>query len=968
MWRLLWAGALICALFVFPAGALALDVDSLPVWNPDSLVPQSAPAVADTAVTEQHIETHGYKTMQVTVGDGDTQVDQQLRLSINGFVGDSVYIDALLSDVDRKAGDQTTATLQEVDQIYFRATSRHWMLHLGDLTWKDADLGLFSVERTTLGGMVGFRTNYSDVRAVAGTDGVNRVVRTFAGVSGQREGYSLSGDGSYIAVVPQSETVWINGEKLARGKDYEVNYAGGLLNFQGSRMPGIEDEIRVEYDSYETDNIMGLYGVTGTFRHPNLYLDVSGFRLEHDVDRLKKGVWTDEDYEMLKRDNGDEFVRDDSLGALHRPNRTEMAGARLRLQGKHRYFADFELATARRDSNTLSDDVGGPSGRAFRWLVTTDSTASMKRFPVAFSAYGNYIADGFDFSGFQGSDNDWNSYKLRDEWDLDSALLANGNYRHDEFAMRLRMGPEWFGNLSWGYRQGDEMRWNSSRIKGTLTHKTENRLGEASLVHVQSQTEVERERIQGLLSENWTRGLVRPFVTADGRYTKRDSAGLEDAELSLRSSIGTLLSADAWNVREAVEVWDVSHGGDSYPGEDGETTLHSYDKWVDSLRQIRWNQSVEVHLKQFDLTHFLQYEHRDLAEGAEEHAWAGDLAGRFGSEASGIQGAVSHKLGLTEEQIYTPIYKAVAKGTGNVRYDSLTGAFIEGVDNGDFVYEGMGRNDSVGAVLGSNAAFEASLEIRPGRLFGVNTGILRDIKLGGTFSTVTEDTTGKIIYFPMVIPSTLHDFTSGSIRWAANVEWAHPSGTLLVYRPSANFDKKLSSIEYFESTFRHEVEGGYTINDNHYIGAEAFVEDVELDALQNLEWNVKNVSGKYRFRFFDGFSLEPGGRYRYGAGEETRGREFDAYLWEASLRFGYTKTNRFDGFARFSYVQVETGGDAVLYQMMSGYSDGQTFRIEASASYTMNSNISFGLHYIIRFGNSEENVFQKLSTEARAYF
>jgi len=311
MRRLLWVGALTVG------KAFSLDVDSLPVWNPDILsnkVEASVPA--DTANAENRLETHGYKTMQVTVGDGDTQVDQQLKLSIQGFVGDSVAIDALLSDVDRKAGDQTTATLQEVDQVYFRATSRHWMLHLGDFLWEDADLGLFSLERTSLGGMVGFRTKYSEVRGAAGTDEVNHAVRTFAGVSGQREGYALSGDGSYISVVPQSESVWINGEKLVRGKDYEVNYAGGLLNFKGLRMPGIEDEIRVEYDAYEDDNVMNLYAVMGKYRHPNLYLDVSGFRLENDVERLRKGVWTDEDYAMLQRDDGSEFVRDDSLGAL----------------------------------------------------------------------------------------------------------------------------------------------------------------------------------------------------------------------------------------------------------------------------------------------------------------------------------------------------------------------------------------------------------------------------------------------------------------------------------------------------------------------------------------------------------------------------------------------------------------------------------------------------------------------------
>ena len=156
--------------------------------------------------------------------------------------------------------------------------------------------------------------------------------------------------------------------------------------------------------------------------------------------------------------------------------------------------------------------------------------------------------------------------------------------------------------------------------------------------------------------------------------------------------------------------------------------------------------------------------------------------------------------------------------------------------------------------------------------------------------------------------------------------------------------------------------------ENHYVAAEAFMEDVELQALQDLEWNIRSIAGRYRFSFLDGFSLEPGGRYRYGEGEDRYAAGFDAYLWEAYLRFGYTKSKRFDGFVRFSTVQVETGGDAIPYQMMSGYSDGTTFRLETSLSFTLNQNVSFGLHYILRFGDAEENIFQKLSTEAKAVF
>lgn len=964
MRRLLWVGALSVG------KAFSLDIDSLPVWNPDILshkVEASAPA--DTAHVENRLETHGYKTMQVTVGDGDTQVDQQLKLSIQGIVGDSVVIDALLNDVDRRAGDQTTATLQEVDQVYFKATSRHWMLHLGDFLWQDADLGLFSLERTSLGGMVGFRTNYSDVRAAVGTDEVNRTVRTFAGVSGQCEGYALSGDGNYISVVPNSESVWINGEKLERGKDYEVNYAGGLLNFKGLRMPSAEDEIRVEYDAYDDDNIMSLYAAAGKFRHPNLYLDVSGFRLENDVERLKKGAWTDDDYAMLKHDDGSEFVRDDTLGALSRPSRTDMAGARLRAQLDNRYYTDLEVAYSRRDTNTVSDDVGGPEAHAFRWFLTSDSSAAMKRFPVAFSAYGNYVGEGFDISDFKGGDDDWNSYRLKDEWDLDSALLANGSFRHDEFAMRLRLGSEWFGNLAWGYRQGDDERWNSSRIKASLTHNTQDgRSTEVALVHVQSQTDVGRERFQGYANVKKTRGFFQGFVGADVRYTERDSAEIDDGELYLRTNYGVKLSESSWNVLESIDLLNVSRGGDSYTGRGGDTGDPLKDNWIDSLRQFKWNQSAEVHLKGIDLTHYLQYVYRDLAESGDEHNWAGDLNARFGNERIGIHGNIAYKLGLTEEQTYTAIYKAVAKGTGDVRYDSLTGAFIEGVDNGDFVYEGMGRNDSIGAVLASNASFSANLEWNPGKTFGIDRGILRDIKLSGSISAVSEDTTGRKLYFPEVLPSGLRDVSSGSLSWTGNLEWTHPSGATLAYKPSASYDKKLSSIEYYESLFHHEIAGSYRLNENHYVGAEAFMEDVGLQALQDLEWSIRSVAGRYRLSFWEFFSIEPGGRFRYGSGEEAAGREFDAYLWEAYLRLGYKNPKRFDGYVRFSTVQVETGDDAVPYQMMSGYSDGTTFRLETSLSFTVNQNISFGLYYILRFGDAEENIFQKLSTEARAVF
>jgi hypothetical protein len=58
----------------------------------------------------------------------------------------------------------------------------------------------------------------------------------------------------------------------------------------------------------------------------------------------------------------------------------------------------------------------------------------------------------------------------------------------------------------------------------------------------------------------------------------------------------------------------------------------------------------------------------------------------------------------------------------------------------------------------------------------------------------------------------------------------------------------------------------------------------------------------------------------------------------------------------------------IPYQMMSGFSEGVTYRLETMVSVDVNRFLSLSLRYILRFGDAEENVFQKLASEARAYF
>ena len=611
------------------------------------------------------------------------------------------------------------------------------------------------------------------------------------------------------------------------------------------------------------------------------------------------------------------------------------------------------------DSNTVSKNVGGPSGRAFRWFVTTDSTQNMNAFPVALLVHGNYVQEGFAISEFSGTERDWDAYALRNEWDLDSALLK-GDLRYDELALRIRLGKDWFGTAKWGYRRGDDERWNSSRSQFSLVHRNLNAASEFTAAYVSSSQEVDQKRYQGSFSSEFLRGFFRPFGSGDVRYSVRDSLGYKTERGYAKTAVGATLNEDLWNVKESVGTLTVRKHDISGRSRD--------EDWRDSVSSVTWTQSAEANFRNFNLSHLLQYSHAVTDSLGASDSWVGDLTTNFGDDDMGVQGSVTYSFGMTSEQTYTAIYKAVAKGTGDVRYDSLTGTFIEGVDNGDFVYEGMGRNDSVGAVLSSNATFEASLEWNPGVSLGITQGLLRDITLSASFHSEAEDTTGKKIYFPPIMTSSLRNVTAGTVSWEASLAWDHPSGASAMYSPSASYEKKMSSIGYYQDMFDHKLTAGFKINEDHYVGVENVLETVRLTALQKLDWNIWEITGKYIWKLPAGFSLEPRVRYREGSGEDDLKSTFGAHLWEEELRVGYERDGVVDGHISFASIQMDRHDGTIPYQMMSGFGDGVTYRLETMVSVEVNNFLSLSLRYILRFGDAEENVFQKLASEAKAFF
>lgn len=941
-------------LLTFAFGAWAFRLDSLPVWH-DSLSHSGEPPeeLEDSASDTLKLRTEGMKSVSVVVGDGGTEVDQELRLSMSGYVTDGVYVEALLSDVGRTAGDQSTATLQEVDEVYFLVDTKHAGLRLGDFTWKENDLGLFGAERASLGAMVTFRTERSEVSGAYGVDETERLTITFAGVDGQQTGYVLDANSSYLSLVPESETVYLNGKKLSRGTDYDINYSGGVLDFKGSVLPGSDDEVYVEYDAYNSGYASRMMAAQGSYRGKHLWLDVSGFRLENDVDRLKRSTWDSTDYALLKADDGSEFDRSDTLPELERPWRADRAAARLRGEFNNAYV-DLESAYFRKDSNTVSSKVGGPEGRAFRWDLMTDSTATLRNFPLMFEVYGNYLEEGFDISEFQGTDRDWDSYLLLDSWDLDLERIEEGTKRHDEFRTNFRLGERVYGGSSLGYRQGaggDE--WNSLRSKSYLEYRGARSTSGISFVYVAAEDSLSSERYQGLWSSELTEGFFRPFASGDYAFWERTLEGDETETLRFKHGSGFALVGDRFNLREELgSNWTRTNEGGAFE---------------DSLRQISWTQTASANYQFLRLEHLIQYKHSDVAASGEEDSWLSSQTARLGNQASGFEASVSYSFGLTEEQPYVAIYKAVASGTGDVMYDSATGLFIEGVDNGDYVYEGMGRSDSAEAVEASTAEFSLSFSWEPGRTFGISSGFVSDISLGLEYRSEGYDTTGRKVFFPPWTPEGVRELSSGLYYVEGDLGWTYPGGALtLHYYPGDEFEKKNVSQKYFQHEFWHRGEGVFTGRKQETWTLAGRYENVELRSVSDVDWLAYEGELSWRRELPLGFYIVPGAKVRYAEGDDSD-EDFDALMKQGSLKIGYERPEKVEAYVLASAIQLDTDADYLPYQVMSGYDDGLTFRIEASAELSFGAFFSLSSRYIVRFGNAESGVFQKWSMEARAY-
>ncbi len=254
----------------------------------------------------------GSKTFAVEVAsNGDAALRQSLDLSIRGRLSPEVSIQAVLSDRDSPVTPEgTSSELEELDKVLVQLETRNARATFGDIEVSQTDGQFARYERRLEGAEVERTGERTDVLGVvANARGEFRSVEFF-GIEGRQGPYRI-GDlagGTIVTIVPGSEEVVLDGERLSRGesRDYVIDYELGELTFMPRRAVTFDSRITVDFEVETESYRRGFAAGRAGYRSGDVF-SIRAFAASETDDRdAPRGFTLDDDEKDLLASLGDE--------------------------------------------------------------------------------------------------------------------------------------------------------------------------------------------------------------------------------------------------------------------------------------------------------------------------------------------------------------------------------------------------------------------------------------------------------------------------------------------------------------------------------------------------------------------------------------------------------------------------------------------------------------------------------------
>ena len=196
-----------------------------------------------------------------------------LRFQLAGKLSENIRVSGTVTDESIPIQpDGTTAALDELDKVYLNVSHPSGELTAGDIMVINKSGKYNNNKRNIVGIKNNINHNDVTVRTIIGQSKGKYHSLELKGEDGRQGPYFLTSKEGLRSVIISagSESVWLNGEKLARGedRDYTIDYTSGELTFTPKHLIYFDSDIDLEYqysdNAYKANYIeAGLEGVIG---------------------------------------------------------------------------------------------------------------------------------------------------------------------------------------------------------------------------------------------------------------------------------------------------------------------------------------------------------------------------------------------------------------------------------------------------------------------------------------------------------------------------------------------------------------------------------------------------------------------------------------------------------------------------------------------------------------------------------
>jgi len=285
-------------------------------------------ARADTALGRAPptgLRVGGAKTFGITMGSNrDPTLEQSLRLNISGNITRDVAVRAFLSDQNTPlVPEGDTEELRALDKVLIEIESERLSATMGDIVFALDGGSLASFRRELTGASFRGDLGRADLLLAGARTAGEFASLTFRGVDGKQGTYLLTDDAGAVGVsiVAGSERVWLDGERLLRGRDndYVIDYRAGGIEFTERRRITAESEITVDYEFAVSDYDRDIYGgrARASLGSGSVTLGGTFFREADDRGASSTIALSDEQIAVLEAAGDDiELAHDDGVDSV----------------------------------------------------------------------------------------------------------------------------------------------------------------------------------------------------------------------------------------------------------------------------------------------------------------------------------------------------------------------------------------------------------------------------------------------------------------------------------------------------------------------------------------------------------------------------------------------------------------------------------------------------------------------------